>query len=220
MIKTNADEFWNVARKHVRKTSTVLDIGCGIRPQSFFEPDLHICLDPHDEYLDYLGKNLSQEKLRHILTLVGDWTLAPNIFSAKSVDSLFLLDVIEHVDKQLATQLLKQCESIVREQIVIFTPLGFLPQEMEEDGIDGWGMHGAQWQVHRSGWTPDDFDARWEFVVCENFHKVDGKGHPLDHAYGAFFAILNLEQTKKKGFKELRKTGFMKAEMALASVGL
>ncbi|MGD0817567.1 MAG: class I SAM-dependent methyltransferase [Methanomassiliicoccales archaeon] len=220
LIKTSADEFWIEARKLVRATSTVLDIGCGIRPQDFFEPDIHICLDPHEEYLNHLAKNLTNEKKRHVMTIKGDWALAPKIFPSRSVDSLFLLDIIEHVDKEQAIQFLKECEDLVREQIVIFTPLGFLPQELEESGLDGWGLHGGEWQVHRSGWMPEDFGDQWDFLVCDDFHKVDGQGNRLDHPYGAFFAFLNLGEIKVYGIKEYRRLGFKKVEKILDRIGI
>jgi hypothetical protein len=82
---------------------------------------------------------------------------------------------------------------VAREQIVIFTPLGFMPRHMESEEADGWGLSGSTVQQHRSGWTPEDFNPTWSFHICSQFHGVNFKGEKLEETYGAFFAIRNFE---------------------------
>ncbi|MGL5712289.1 MAG: hypothetical protein ACRCX2_04665 [Paraclostridium sp.] len=81
---------------------------------------------------------------------------------------------------------------ITKQNLVIFTPLGFLDQS-HPDGIDAWGLDGVNWQTHRSGWTPEDFPSieggSWSFFVCSDFHHYNCNGVPLNPPRGAFFAI-------------------------------
>ncbi len=43
-----------VVPNYITETAIVLDIGCGIRPQEFFKPEVHICCEPCDEYVRVL----------------------------------------------------------------------------------------------------------------------------------------------------------------------
>lgn len=172
----------------IQYTDIVLDLGCGIRPQSFFRPMVHICCEPYSEYLNllkekYKGENyiLVQQTAHEFLSYMPD----------KSVDSIFMLDFIEHVDKQTGLNILAECDRVARSQIIIFTPLGFLAQEYEKDDLDGWGMHGTQWQEHKSGWEPVDFDNTWRLFASENYHQIVN-GRKLDHPHGALWAIKNI----------------------------
>jgi hypothetical protein len=121
----------------------------------------------------------------------------------KSVDTIFLLDVIEHVEKEEGLQLLRETEKIARQQIVLFTPLGFMPQE-QLDGEDAWNLNGGAWQEHKSGWLPEDFDDTWMIYACKDFHKVDSKGNLLDKPFGAFWAIKEATEQNENKTNSLR----------------
>jgi hypothetical protein len=54
---------------------------------------------------------------------------------------------------------------------------------------DAWGLDGGDAQQHRSGWTPDDFDATWDILASRDFHRVDSLGQALATPFGAFYAI-------------------------------
>jgi hypothetical protein len=52
---------------------------------------------------------------------------------------------------------------------MIYTPNGFVPQDE-----DKWGLGQVEWQTHRSGWTPDDFDG-WKIIEGkEGFAAIYG----------------------------------------------
>lgn len=181
------DKLLPEAIKKIRPVEVVLDIGSGIHPQRFFQPHIHLCCEPYNEYIvtlqnrfaNFPGLVILQNTAQQVLDQLPD----------KSIDSVFLLDVIEHIEKDEGKKLLTACERVIRHQIIVFTPLGFMPQDYEEEEIDGWGLSGAVWQRHLSGWTPDDFDETWNFVACKDFHLVNGKGEPLNPPFGAFWAI-------------------------------
>ncbi|MBN2822697.1 MAG: hypothetical protein JXR33_05835 [Coriobacteriia bacterium] len=146
--------------------------------------DAHICFEPYDEYASILSSEHSR-----LIIMQGTWDDAVRIMPPSSIDTVVLLDVIEHLPKDEGRRLLEATVSIARSQVVVFTPLGFMPQGDAEDK-DAWGLGGTDWQVHRSGWTPDDFEG-WEFLICEDFHRTDAYGRELETPHGAFFAILN-----------------------------
>lgn len=179
----------DAAEKAVNETDVVLDIGCGIAPMNYFHPKLHILVEPWTEYSDILSYRHAGDK--GVVILRTGALEALKAFANNSVDSIFLLDVIEHLEKEEGKQVLIEAERVAREQIVVFTPLGFMPQHMGNEEQDAWGLSGSTVQEHRSGWTPDDFNQNWTFYICKEFHSVDFKGQKLDHTYGAFYAIRN-----------------------------
>jgi len=171
----------------IQDVDVVLDIGCGIRPQSFFHPKLHICCEPHLEYVQDL-----QGRFKGIFNVVIVQEEAQNLVRMmpdQSVDSIFLLDVVEHLEKESGRSLISECERIARRQIIVFTPLGFVPQEYKAGEEDAWGFRGGQWQAHKSGWTPNDFDSKWEVLASKKYHTTDAKGEALEPPFGAFWAI-------------------------------
>jgi len=175
----------------VIETDTVLDIGCGIVPMSYFRPKLHIMVEPWGEYSDVLNQRYADDKSVIILKMGALEALAA--LHDKSVDSVFLLDVIEHLEKEAGMKVIAEIERVARHQAVIFTPLGFMPQHVDEGEADAWGLSGGKMQEHKSGWLPEDFGACWEFHVCEKYHDKDFRGELLEKPYGAFFAIRNFQ---------------------------
>lgn len=184
-------ELLAAVEKSVKETEVVVDIGCGIAPMNYFRPKLHLMVEPWKEYSDILAYRHSGDK--SVIIIRTGALEALRQLADNSVDSIFLLDVIEHLEKEVGRQVIIESERVAREQIVIFTPLGFMPQHMESSQADGWGLGGSTVQEHRSGWEPEDFSAAWSFYICKDFHSVDFKGERLDQTYGAFYAVRNFE---------------------------
>jgi hypothetical protein len=164
------------AKPFVRRASVLLDVGAGVRPQRFVECDRHVCLDAHAEYCDVLRENGFE-------AIEGEAPAALARLDIDRVDTVIALDVIEHLTREDGVALIAEMQRIAQSQAIVFTPLGFMPQDGGEE-TDAWGYHGQHWQAHRSGWTPDDFPG-WRCFVSEDFHH--GAGRP----FGAFFAIWN-----------------------------
>lgn len=178
--------------KAVEKTEVVLDIGCGIVPMNYFRPKLHLMVEPWWEYYDILKYRHAGDK-SVLIFRVGALEILQQLADG-SVDSIFLLDVIEHLEKEVGAQVIEECIRIARQQIVVFTPLGFFPQHMNTGELDSWGLHGNTYQEHRSGWEPKDFTGpSWSFYICENHHHFNHKNQPLAEPQGAFYAVCNLE---------------------------
>jgi GT2 family glycosyltransferase/glycosyltransferase involved in cell wall biosynthesis len=190
IIKVKRDELFNLVKEKIYPANIIADIGCGIRPQEFIKPKYHICIEPHNQYIEYIKNNKTNENYSFINV---DWEKAVKILPDNSIETIFLLDVIEHLEKEIALKLLEETKRIITKQIIVFTPLGFIEQKHEDDK-DAWGLDGGKWQEHKSGWLPEDFGEGWEFYVCEDFHSHDNLGNKYDNPKGAFFAIYNSEK--------------------------
>lgn len=83
-------------------------------------------------------------------------------FGPNSFDVVAALDVVEHFEKPDGSRLLQACETVARRLVIVFTPNGFLPQPALENN---------PWQVHRSGWGVEDFEARGYDVLGMNGWK-------------------------------------------------
>lgn len=187
-IFTDKKEFAQQASSRIQHTDVILDIGVGIYPMTLFQPRLHIMAEPCETYRDILVKNFDFGSSK--LLLKSDALSTLKTFNDDSVDSVLMLDVIEHLPKDIGLLCIQEMERVARHQIVIFTPYGFMPQEVSEK--DAWNLSSGSFQQHLSGWLPDDFDASWSFIVSPNFHDeipcLDSDNQP----YGAFYAIKNL----------------------------
>jgi hypothetical protein len=179
-------------RKRVGRPGVALDIGCGIRPQDFVKPTVHICCDPFKPYVQELQKRASNSISNNLVILHASWSDVIRMFPPGSVDTIFLIDVIEHLEKEEGRSILKETVPIARKHLVVFTPLGFLEQS-HPDGKDAWGFDGGKWQEHRSGWDPEDFGEGWDSLVVKDFHQTDNLGEKYEVPKGAFVSIYTVE---------------------------
>ena len=130
--------------------TSLLDVGCGSASPLTRMPvsvGRTVGVDLLPPRSDERGRPASghHEYIQRDIRLLGDR------FPAGSFDVVAALDVIEHLEEQEGWQLLSAIELIARRRVIVFTPNGFLPQ-LAYDG----NPH----QVHKSGWTVDDFDDR------------------------------------------------------------
>ncbi|EFK95920.1 conserved hypothetical protein, partial [sediment metagenome] len=153
ILYDDAEKYLFGVAANVEATDTVLDIGAGIVPMNYFRPKLHIILEPHEEYVRILLYRHADDK--SVLVLQGSaQDMMPHL-TDNSIDSIFMLDLIEHLPKEDGFMVLRHAERIARRQILVFTPLGFFPQHVHDGEKDGWGLSGGALQEHRSGWFPE-----------------------------------------------------------------
>jgi hypothetical protein len=143
------------------KCDVVADIGCGIRPMQWYPPKRHILVEPFQGYVDILRQHLRPNQQ------VMSATAYEYLSTCGPLDAIYLLDVIEHMDKAMGWKVIARALEKARQQIVIFTPDGFMPQFG-----DAWELGGDYWQQHRSGWTAQDF-----------------KGWTIERVKHSFFAV-------------------------------
>ena len=184
-------------RRRLSRSDVILDIGSGIRPQDFIKPKIHICCEPFGPYVSELQRISRENFWTNILVLQATWPEVVRLFPRRSVDTVFLLDVIEHLDKEEGRLLLAATIPIARKHVIVFTPLGFLEQT-HPDGKDAWGFDGGSWQEHRSGWEPEDFGEDWESLVVRDFHQEDNLGRKYQIPKGAFVAIYSARPSAEK----------------------
>ncbi len=173
-------------QKALHRNRVVLDIGCGLNPVSFFTPEIHLAVEPWKQYHPLLQNRFAMTPGFILLDFLVPEGLS--VIPDKSADSVFMFDVIEHLEKDQGHRLLAEAERIARDQIAIFTPLGFIDQSYEADDKDAWGFDNTKLQTHRSGWTPSDFKPGWRFFVSETYHSHPGR----ELCFGAFFALKTL----------------------------
>lgn len=166
---------------------SVLDVGAGIRPQKLIKARYHTCIEPHHEYatiLRKMNKIVFESPAQEVMQ-----KLSPG-----AADTVTMLDVVEHLPKAESLEIIQHALRIARKQVIILTPLGFMPQTCSPDAPDPWGLHGNTWQEHRSAWFPPDFkeEEGWDIYICPRYHTTSYQGNhqvKLKHPQGAIWAI-------------------------------
>jgi len=118
-------------------------------------------------YFDYLGTvAFAAKATEHHQEEILSWMQRQE---AKSVDVVFIIDVLEHFERRDALFLLFEARMIARKRVIIWLPIGNCVQA----AIDG-----NYYQVHKSTWSKDDFlDAdRAVFWAAREVHEQ----HPVD----------------------------------------
>lgn len=180
------DEIHQVAAGLLLPSATCADIGPGLRPQRMLDCPVHVLVEPWRPYADRLVSTYPEK-------IVVNSFATPYLKSMldKSIDTIFLLDVIEHIEKDEGKKLLEEACRVARVQVVLFTPLGFMPHEGHEAENEwGDGIENKSTQRHLSGWMPEEFRGAIN-VVCEDYHSfAHGK-------YGAFYSIIQFQDIQK-----------------------
>lgn len=183
----------------VQEVDVVLDLGPGICPQPFVRAYVHICVDAHRPYLERLKKE-SAEDPKFVL-INARWDQVIGMLPDKSVDTVFALDFIEHLEKEDGLRMLREAERVARRQVVVYTPHGFFPQSYDDpEKHDRWGMDGGYWQTHRSGWEIEDFGEQWDFVCSPDFIQLDENNQLMAKPMGAIWAFRNLGEPAERRY--------------------
>ena len=83
------------------------------------------------------------------------------IDKAERYDVIYLGDVIEHIEKDKAVEIIDKCVSLANKAVILSTPLGFTEQA---------DACGNELERHRSGWRPADF-VRYPRRVVKTFER-------------------------------------------------
>jgi Methyltransferase domain len=208
-----------IAAARMQDVDVVLDLGPGICPQDYVKPYVHICVDAHRPYLERL-KRESADDPRYVL-MNAPWDQVIGILPDKSVDTVFALDFIEHLEKADGLRMLREAERVARVQIVVYTPLGFYPQSYDDPHKpDRWGMDGGYWQTHRSGWVPEDFGEAWDCVVCSDCIVLDQDNRPMDRPMGALWAFRTLSPLSARRYHAVKDPSVWAYAKGLLEQGL
>lgn len=128
--------------------TSVLDVGCGAR-----SPLSKIPKTFRSVGVDIFKESIEKSKKLgiHDDYIIGDVTRLEDKIGKKSFDAVIALDLIEHLSKKQGEKLLMTLERIAQKKVIVMTPNGFYRQEPYEKN---------PYQVHKSGWTTQDFESR------------------------------------------------------------
>lgn len=127
---------------------TVLDVACGLSLKSkYLGAKTIVGVDIHEPYLRSIESNVSYAVVKYDVRKISE------IFIDSSFDVVYALDIIEHLNKEDSFKLIEQCKKISKKAVVIETPEGYVPQNLD---IQGFGAH--DFQTHRCGWTINDLE--------------------------------------------------------------
>lgn len=165
----NHKEFLDTINELLSDSCSVLDIGCGVGEtiKDFCCP-IKIGVDAHRPYLEHAKSKYGEQFIK-----INFWAeRLSELFLPKSLDSVTLIDVIEHFEKGVAWDVLRQAEGIAAKRVIVFTPRGFFRQ-LEVDHYD---LGGETFQRHRSGWEVEDFQKHgYNVIIFRKFHDHRNK---------------------------------------------
>lgn len=151
---------------------TVLDVGCGLSLKSqYIQADMRIGLDVYRPYLEKIDAKVPY------ICINADAMQIDTLFLPKSFDIVTLLDIVEHLEKPDALALIEKAGQLARRAVVIETPLGFLPQNM-----DILGLGGDHFQTHRCGFEAEELQALGYDVVIRTYELSKVKRHTTEES--------------------------------------
>lgn len=158
--------YMKLLRDFVGEAKTILDLGCE-------DGRLLTLLSDGKDWkvtgVDIFQKNVNKAAKRkiYIKAIKGDIVEISKklIREKKKFDVVFCSQVIEHIDRKKGEEFLGLVDKLAKEKIIIGTPRGFMEQP---HAFLGDNPH----QVHKSGWSEDDFRRRGYKVYGIGFGPV------------------------------------------------
>lgn len=158
--------YMKLLRDFVGEAKTILDLGCE-------DGRLLTLLSDGKDWkvtgVDIFQKNVNKAAKRkiYVKAIKGDILEISKklIREKKKFDVVFCSQVIEHIDRKKGEEFLGLVDKLAKEKIIIGTPRGFMEQP---HAFLGDNPH----QVHKSGWSEDDFRRRGYKVYGIGFGPV------------------------------------------------
>lgn len=149
------------------KIRSVLDVACGLSLKSqYITADIRVGVDIYRPYLEKIRSDVPYVALQADALDIG------KLFLPKSFDLVLLLDVVEHIEKPDSIRLMDMAEEIARVAVIVETPKGYVPQNM-----DIWGHGGDEFQTHRCGWEPEELAARGYQCLVRDYRMSAVRRH-------------------------------------------
>ncbi len=146
---------------------SVLDVACGLSLKSqYLKADIRVGVDIYRPYLEKIDAKVPY------VTVLHDVRKLDEIFLDKSFDLVLMLDIIEHLEKDESLAMMKVAERLARVAVIIETPEGFVPQN-----LDIWGHGGDEWQTHRCGWEKAELEGMGYQVVRRPYTMSNVRRH-------------------------------------------
>ena len=142
--------------------STLLDVGCGPRLYSnpFKETCTEIlCVDAWAKIEPDIVADLEKERIQDVV-------------GGKRYDYIFMIDFIEHLDKEAGLKLIEDCKSICDKKIFLLTPMEEIWNDNHHNVLnkDLW-CYGNEYDHHKSVWESEDFPGWTPVNVHQKFRS-------------------------------------------------
>lgn len=148
-IPATPDIIHSILKKELAGAKRILDLGCGensplrlLKGNPDFKDTYMLGVDI---FTPYILLNMNEKKIHSEYLNMNIFDID---FPEKSFDCAILFDVIEHFEREDFLKFLPKLEKIVK-KILIITPNGYIDQDEYDSN---------PYQIHRSGWTVDDFE--------------------------------------------------------------
>ena len=149
------------------RIKSVLDVGCGLSLKSqYIDAELRVGVDIYRPFLEKIETDCTYAVVNADALDIG------KLFLPRSFDLVLILDLVEHLEKKDSLELLNMAEEIARVAVIVETPRGYIPQN-----IDIWGHGGHEFQTHRCGWEPEEFEQRGYRIITRSYTMSDVRRH-------------------------------------------
>lgn len=132
-------------QQELKDCESVLDLGCG--PSS----PLQYCKNiKYSVGVEAFGPYLKESKKKKIHTEYFNKKIEELDFPEDSFDAVIMIEVLEHLPKNIGIETLKKAERWARKKVIVSSPNGFLFQkELDNNPL----------QRHLSGWSPEEMQS-------------------------------------------------------------
>jgi ubiquinone/menaquinone biosynthesis C-methylase UbiE len=153
--------------KEIEPGWSVLDVGSGL---ARYHPALHERTDGNLVLLDaHLPNMVAHQPPVGVPLFIGEAGVILPALRDGIFNVVMAIDVIEHLEKPAALDLVREMKRLAENRVLLFTPDGFMPQEK-----DNYNLGGDHWQTHRSGWTADELrDLGFATTTWGTFHTPE-----------------------------------------------
>jgi len=160
--------------------TTLLDVGCGNNSVvQFFKKKLNKTtgIDIYE-----LSIKKSKQKNIHQKYVVGDILNINKYFKNKSFDCVLNIDVLEHLEKEEAINLIKRMENISKKIVILQTPNGFVKQN---------SIKGNKYQIHKCNFKKNELKKMGYTVIGMDGPKIfRGEQASIKYRPKLFFTII------------------------------
>jgi|LakMenEpi03Aug12_release.lakeMendotaPanAssembly.Ray.scaffolds.fasta_scaffold09837_14 hypothetical protein len=128
----------SVLQSELKDCTSILDLGCGPKSpvRNIDWTTKKVGVEAFEPYAKTAEDNCTHDEI--VRSLIQDLDIEEN-----SYDAVILIDVIEHMPKDMGLQIIQLSKKWARKKVIISSPNGFIKQE---------SLDGNELQQHLSGW--------------------------------------------------------------------